>query len=92
MEIKERIERQTPWRKDRIGHEISHLYATLSAHVHKPQKGGNALLISEDPLTREGCLGFAALLKDYIRIKFDDKTLKNEFKRNESAGTKKEKE
>lgn len=89
VHIRNRIERQTPWRKGKIGIEISHLYTTLSAHIHKRQKGGDALVIAEEPLTREGCLGFAALVCDYISIEYDDLTLEDEFTKNESAATKK---
>jgi len=42
--------------------EIGHLYTTLSAHIHDPKQGGDALVISkESSLTIEGCLGFASL-------------------------------
>ncbi len=84
MEIKERIERQTPWRKGKIGDEIGHLYTTLSALIHDPQKGGDALVISEkSSLTREGCLGFAALLCDYIDVEFAEPELLKRWDKNE---------
>jgi len=64
VEIRERIMRQTPWRKGEMGVEIGHLYTTLSAHIHDPKQGGDALVISkESSLTIEGCLGFAARLR-----------------------------
>ena len=82
--------RQTPWRKGKMGVEIGHLYTTLSAHIHDPQQGGDALVISkESSLTIEGCLGFAALLSDYITIEFKDPKLIEKWKKNESAGIKK---
>lgn len=87
--IRKRIERQTPWRKGEIGVKITHLYTTVFDLDYIPQKRGSALVISEKSLTRVECLGFAALLYDYVPIEFDTQDLIDAFERNELAAEKK---
>ena len=86
--ILKRIERQTPWRKGEIRVKIRHLYTTVFDLEYIPHKGADALVISEESLTREECLGFAALLYDYVPIEFDTQDLMDEFERNELAAPK----
>ena len=86
--ILKRIERQTPWRKGEIRVKIRHLYTTVFDLEYIPHKGADALVISEESLMREECLGFAALLYDYVPIEFDTQDLMDEFERNELAAPK----
>ena len=81
--IRKRVERQTPWRKSKTGVELSHIYTTLSGRIHTNQKGDAAVLISQDILTKEECLGIGALLFDYVPIEFEPPELMEEFERNE---------
>ena len=84
-DVRERVERQTPWRKNKTGIEISHVYTSLSGRIHTPQKGDAAVVISAGILTKEECLGVGALLFDYVPIEFDPPNLMEEFERNERA-------
>ena len=84
-DVRERVERQTPWRKNKTGIEISHVYTSLSGRIHTPQKGDAAVVISAGILTKEECLGVGALLFDYVPIEFDPPSLMEEFERNERA-------
>ena len=84
-DVRERVERQTPWRKNKTGIEISHVYTSLSGRIHTRQKGDAAVVISAGILTKEECLGVGALLFDYVPIEFDPPNLMEEFERNERA-------
>jgi len=81
--IRERVERQTPWRKSKTAIELSHIYTTLSGRIHTNQSGDTAVLISQDILTKEECLGIGALLFGHVPIEFKPPELMEEFERNE---------
>ena len=81
--IRRRVERQTHWRKSKTAIELSHIYTTLSGRIHTSQSGDTAVLISQDILTKEECLGIGALLFDHVLIEFKPPELMEEFERNE---------
>lgn len=77
--VRTRIERQTPWRGERIGVELSNVYTTLSGHVHSYQLGTRAVTISKNPLSPEQCLLVASLLYDNVRVELDPPPLQERF-------------
>lgn len=85
-EVRARIERQTPWRKGKLGAEIAHIYTSLSGRVHGHQIGTKAVTISQELLTNEECLAAAALLDDFVRWELDPPTLKETYDENEARG------
>lgn len=85
-EVRARIERQTSWRKGKVGVDIAHVYTSLSGRVHSHQMGADAVTISQSLLTKEECLGVAALLHEFVRWEFDPVSLQEVYDRNERAG------
>lgn len=73
--LRVRIERQTPWRGERIGVELSNVYTTLSRHVHSHQLGTHAVTISKGPLSPEQCLLVASTLCDSVKVELDPPAL-----------------
>ena len=84
-EVRARIERQTPWRKEKVGAEMSHIYTSLSGSIHGHQIGDEAVTISQRLLTKEECLAVAALLQDFVAIEFDPVELQQAYDRNAAA-------
>lgn len=88
-EIRERVERQTPWRKGKVGVELCHIYTTLSGRVHDAyQVGFDTVTISRCILTKEECLAAAALLQDYVLYEFDPLLLQSIYDANEQRSKK----
>lgn len=85
-EVRARIERQTPWRKGKIGAELSHIYTSLSGRVHGHQLGTQAVTISQELLTYEECLAAAALLDDFVLWRLDPPALQERYDENEARG------
>ena len=84
-EVRARIERQTPWRRGKVGVEVSHIFTSLSGRIHDtPIDGEAAVPISMPVLTQEECLGAAALLQDYVPFKFHPSGLQVKYDRNEA--------
>ncbi len=77
--LRARIERQTPWRGERIGAELSNVYTTLSGHVHSFQVGTYAVTISKGPLSPEQCLLVASTLFDNVKVELDPPGLQERF-------------
>jgi hypothetical protein len=70
-EVRERVERQTSWRKGKVGAELANVYATLSSRIHFHQIGERVVTISDQTLAVDACLGIAAVLQDFVYFKFD---------------------
>lgn len=77
--LRARIERQTPWRGERIGVELSNVYTTLSGHVHSYQVGTRSVTISKGPLSPEQCLLVASTLYDNVKVALDPPGLQERF-------------
>ena len=83
VEIRERIMRHTRWKEGKIGRQIGYIYTTLSARIHAHQQGGDALVIRDESLTHEQCLGYAALICGCVNIEFHDPTLAKKWEKKE---------
>lgn len=83
-EVRARIELQTPWRRGKIGVEVSHIYTSLSGQTHVRPISGEAVPISMPTLTQEECLGAAALLDGYVRWEFHPPGLQMAYDRNKA--------
>lgn len=78
--LRARIERQTPWRGERVGVELSNVYTTLSGHVHSYQVGTYAVTIApKGPLSPERCLLVASALCDSVKVELDPPGLQERF-------------
>jgi hypothetical protein len=85
-EVRARIELQTPWRKEKVGVEIAHIYTSLCGRIHGHQIGDQAVTISCQLLTAEECLAAAALLDDFLLWELDPRGLKNKYDGNVAKG------
>ena len=87
--IRERVERQTPWRKGEVGEKLCNLCSSLSRHAYGAyQIDVLRVTIPNAILTKEECLAAAALLEDYVLFEFDPLDLWSEYNANEERSKK----
>jgi hypothetical protein len=84
-EARARVERQTSWRKGKVGAELATTYATLWSRIHVHQIGEREVTISDQTLPVEACLGIAAILHGFVRFEFDPPGLQAMYDKNRSG-------
>lgn len=78
-DIRERIEAQVPWRKEKVGIGLSHIYTVLCGIIHGFQIGEEEVTISRQLISAEECLAAAALLDERYVWHMDPPALKDKY-------------
>lgn len=78
-DIRERIEAQVPWRKEKVGIGLYHIYTVLCGIIHGFQIGEEEVTISRQLISAEDCLAAAALLDERYVWHMDPPALKDEY-------------
>lgn len=78
-DVRERIEAQVPWRKERVGSGLAHIYTVLCGVIQGFQIGEDEVTISRQLITVEECLAAAALLDERYQWHMDPLALKDKY-------------